>query len=131
MLIIGAHRINHGGYDRGICQQILTSRELLGSGTFGRSGYAYYADQISMEYRNDPFVIFQPDQPARSQSSIEITHVHIVGITVGNHHVRDSCFFVVQNKSTGGHVPIIILGFVDCEPQFPQYYGRLSFVSGT
>jgi hypothetical protein len=44
MLIIGAHRINHGGFDHGICQQISTSRELVGRGTFGRGGYAYYAD---------------------------------------------------------------------------------------
>jgi len=128
MLVIGAHRINHGGYDRAICQQIFNSRELLGRGTFGRGGYAYYADQIPVEYRNDPFVIFQPAQPSPSQSAIEISHVHIPGTTIANQHVKDTCFLVVQNKSTGGYVPIIILGFVNCEPHFPAYPGRLSFV---
>jgi hypothetical protein len=128
MLMIGAHRINHGGYDQGICQRIFDSSELWGSGTFGRGGYAFYADQIPAEFRADPFVIFQPAPPTPSQSVIEVAHIHIPGTTINSQHVKDTCFFLVQNRSTGGHVPIIILGFVNCQPPFPSYQGRLSFV---
>jgi hypothetical protein len=125
MLMIGAHRINHGTYDRQICQQIWDSRELQGRGTFGRGGYAFYADGIPTEYRDDPFVIFQPT-PA--QAVIEIAHVHIPGMVMMHLQVKDTCFFVVQNRSTGGHVPIRILGFINCEPHFPVYNGHLVFI---
>ena len=92
MLIIGAHRINHGGFDGSICQQIQNSRLLWGNGSFGHGAYAYYADRIPSTFRGDPFVIFQP---LEIRTAIEVIHVHIPRL----HHVGDSFFFVVRRST--------------------------------
>jgi hypothetical protein len=122
MLIIGAHRINHGGFDGDICRQIQDSRSLRGNGAYGYGAYAYYADRSPGEFRSDPFAIFQP---LIIRTTLDITHVRVPGLSTGNYHVRDTFFFVVRG-STGSSIPVAILGFVNCQG-FPLYEGRLYF----
>jgi hypothetical protein len=122
MLIIGAHRINHGGFDGNICQQIKDSCSLRGSGAYGYGAYAYYADRVPVEFRRDPFVIFQP-LPTRT--ALDITHVRVPGLSAGNYQVRDTCFFVVRGAS-GSSIPVAILGFLNCQG-FQPYEGRLYY----
>jgi hypothetical protein len=122
MLMIGAHRINHAGFGEGICQQINDSRSLQGSGAYGDGAYAYYADRIPGEFRNDPFVIFQP---LTTRTAMTITHVRIPGLSVGRYFAKDTIFFVVRG-SAGRPIPVAILGFTNC-PGFPPYEGRLYF----
>jgi hypothetical protein len=122
MLIIGAHRINHGGFDRGICQQIIDSRSLQGTGVYGHGAYAYYADRIPAQFRNDPFVVFQP---LAIRTAIHITHIRVPGVSSGSYHVKDTFCFIVRDVS-GRAVPVAILGFMNC-PSFRPYEGRLYF----
>lgn len=122
MLIVGAHRINHGGFDGGICQQIRDSRSLRGYGAYGYGAYAYYADRVPVKFRSDPFVIFQP---LATRSALEITHVRIPGLSASNYQVGDTFFFVVRGV-VGSTIPIAVLGFINC-PGFPQYEGRLYY----
>ncbi|MBI3303906.1 MAG: hypothetical protein HYZ72_17715, partial [Deltaproteobacteria bacterium] len=59
MLLLGAHRINHGTFDLQICQQIQQSSTLVaGQGTtYGAGVYAYYPHRILGPFRRDPFVV--------------------------------------------------------------------------
>lgn len=120
MFIIGAHRINHGGFDGNICQQIKDSRSLRGNGAYGYGAYAYYADRVPVEFRRDPFVIFQP-LPTRT--ALEITHVRVPAVSIGNYQVPDTFFFVVRGSASRS-IPVAILGFVNCQG-FQPYEGRL------
>jgi hypothetical protein len=122
MFIIGAHRINHGGFDANICQQIQDSSSLQGNGGYGYGAYAYYADRIPVAYRGDPFAIFQP---LIIRTTLDITHVLVPGLSFGNYHVRDTFFFVVRG-SIGRPIPVAILGFLNCQG-FPSYQGRLYY----
>jgi hypothetical protein len=122
MLIIGAHRINHGGFDANICQQIQDSNSLRGNGAYGYGAYAYYADRIPVAFRGDPFAIFQP---RIVRTMLDITHVRVPGLSAGNYQVRDTFFFVVRGSS-GGPIPVAILGFVNCQG-FPSYEGSLYY----
>jgi hypothetical protein len=122
MFIIGAHRINHGGFDANICQQIQDSSSLQGNGGYGYVAYAYYADRIPGEFRSDPFAIFQP---LIIRTTLDITHVRVPGLSVQNYHVRDTFFFVVRG-SIGRPIPVAIPGFLNCQG-FPSYQGRLYY----
>jgi hypothetical protein len=122
MLIIRAHRINHGGFDGHICQQISDSRSLRGNGAYGYGAYAYYADRVPVEFRRDPFVIFQP---IITRTTLDITHVRVPGLSMGNYHVRDTFFFVVRG-SVRQPIPVAILGFMNCQG-FQSYDGRLYY----
>jgi hypothetical protein len=122
MLIIGAHRINHGGFDGHICQQITDSRSLRGHGACGYGAYAYYADRVPVEFRRDPFVVFQP---ITTRTALNITHVHVPGFSTGNYQVKDTFFFVVRGSASSS-IPVAILGFVNCQG-FQPYQGRLYY----
>ena len=122
MLIIGAQRINHGGFDGNICQQIKDSRSLRGTGAYGYGAYAYYADRVPVGFRSDPFVIFQP---LSTRTTLDITHVRVPGLSTGNYQVRDTFFFVVRG-SVSRYIPVAILGFVNCQG-FQPYEGRLFY----
>jgi hypothetical protein len=122
MLLIGAHRINHGGFDGNICQQIRDSRSLRGNGVYGYGAYAYYADRVPVEFRNDPFLIFQP---LTTRTVLNITHVRVSGLSAGSYQVEDTFFFVVRGAS-GRPIPVAILGFLNCQG-FPIYEGRLYY----
>jgi hypothetical protein len=122
MFIIGAHRINHGGFDANICQQIQDSSSLQGNGGYGYGAYAYYADRIPVAYRGDPFTIFQP---LIIRTTLDITDVRVPGLSFGNYYVRDTFFFVVRG-SIGRPIPVAILGFLNCQG-FPSYRGRLYY----
>ena len=111
MLIIGAHRINHGGFDGNICQQIKDSRSLLGYGAYGYGAYAYYADRVPVQFSTDPFVIFQP---LTTRTSLDITHVRVPGFPTGNYRVRDTFFFIVRGAASRS-IPVAILGFVNAK----------------
>ena len=88
MLIIGAHRINHGGFDGNICRQIQDSRSLRGNGAYGYGAYAYYADRIPGEIQESiPLSIFQP---LIIRTTLDITHVRVPGLWTGNYHVRNT-----------------------------------------
>jgi hypothetical protein len=122
MLLIGAHRINHGGFDGNICQQINDSRSLRGNGAYGYGAYAYYADRVPGEFRSDPFAIFQP---LIIRTALDITHVRVPGLSSGNYRVRDTFFFIVRGAASSS-IPVAILGFVNCQG-FPPYEGRLYY----
>ena len=94
MLIIGAHRINHGGFEGGICQQINDSRSLHGNGAYGYGAYAYYADRVLVAFSTDTFVIFQP---LTTITALDITHVRVPGFPTGNYRVRAEWHEVRQN----------------------------------
>jgi hypothetical protein len=122
MLIIGAHRINHGGFDGNICQQINDSCPLQGSRAYRYGAYAYYAARILGEFRSDPFAIFQP---LIIRTALDITHIRVPALSSGNYRLGDTFFFVVRGAAIRS-IPVAILGFVNCQG-FPPYEGRLYY----
>jgi hypothetical protein len=120
MLLIGAHRINHGTFDPQICQQIQQSSTLVvGQGTtYGAGGYAYYPNRIPGAFRRDPFVVFQA-LPVRAM--IDMGDIYIPG----GPYAGDTRFFVLRG-AIGAAIQVAMLGFVNC-PGFPTYPGQLYF----
>jgi hypothetical protein len=122
MLVLGAHRMNKGQFDAGICGQIVASRALLvggGATHFGAGAYAYYADSIPVRFRRDPLVIFQV---VYQRMQADIRHVRVPGSFI----TADQLFFVLL-APIGRTVPIDIVGFVNC-PNFPPYPGTLVYL---
>ena len=115
MLLIGAHRINHGTFDPVICQDIRQhSRLRVGSMTVQGAGvYAYYTDRVPGRFRRDPFVVFQV-LPQNGTIFLKAIRVK------GGPYAVDTLFFVLP-AAVGRHVPIAVLGFVNCHglPHFP------------
>ena len=93
MFIVGAHRINHGNFDAGICGQIISRCGLLvgTSSGFGSGVYAYYPDKVPSDFRDDPLVVFQIKH---LRSELLLRDVHIVKVLVGS----DRKFFVIPAR---------------------------------
>ena len=121
MLLIGAHRINHGTFDPQICRQIQQSSTLIvGPGTtYGAGVYAYYPDRVPKNFRGDPFVMFQA-LPTRAM--IEMADIHIPG----GSYAGDTRFFILRG-AIGAAMRVAVLGFVNCQG-FPQYPGDFYYV---
>lgn len=125
MLLIGAHRINHGGFDANICQQIQQNQGLLVGPTsfYGTGVYAYYADHVPARHRHDPFVVFQVSM---RQQMVEVRHILMQGQQQGSFVSPGSRFFVLSGAAATV-VPVLILGFVNC-PGLLIYRGLLYFM---
>jgi len=125
MLLMGAHRINHGGFDAQVCQQIVANRALLvGPNTFYGAGvYAYYVDHVPSAFRGDPFVIFQV---APTQRSMDVRHVVIQGQRSGSLSSPGSRFLVLPG-AVGSLVSVVILGFINCT-SFTSYTGIVYYM---
>lgn len=120
MLLLGAHRINHGTFDVQICR-LMQQRNTLIVGTstmYGAGVYAYYPDRLPGRLREDPFVIFQA-VPVRAQ-------IELAAIILRRGTAPDIHFFVLRG-TIGTALPVAVLGFVNC-PGFPAYPGQLSYV---
>jgi len=123
MLLICAHRINHGTYDRHICEQIQRSSALvIGPNTvYGAGVYAYYPDRIPRNFRRDPFVVFQA-LPMAALSEVADVFIY------GGPYASDVRFFVLRGtRTTGNAIRVAILGFVNCQG-FPPYPGDLYYM---
>jgi hypothetical protein len=122
MILLGAHRINKGQFDVGICNQIISSNGLTaggGSTFFGTGAYAYYLDTIPARFRGDSFVIFQAAYDGRGR--LEARDIRVLGA----YTAPDRQFFVLP-ASPGSTVAVAILGFINC-PGFPTYPGTLLY----
>lgn len=120
MLLIGAHRINHGTFDSVICQDIQQqSRLRVGSTTVHGAGvYAYYPDRVPGRFRHAPVVVFQvlPQNGIISLKAIRVK---------GGPYAVDTLFFVLP-AAVGRYVQVAVLGFVNCH-DFPPFPGELSY----
>ena len=122
MLLLGAHRINKGQFDAGICGQILSRNGLIagvGSTYFGSGAYAYYPDKIPARFRGDSFVVFQTSY---QRMQLDVRDIRLPGAMI----TSDQRFFVLP-ASPGSMVAVAILGFVNC-PGFQNYPGTLSYM---
>ena len=122
MLLLGAHLINAGQFDKDICQQINAVNGLMvggGATYFGTGVYAYYPDMIPVRYRRSPLVIFQASY-RRGQLDVRLVRVP------GSFITADQPFFVLLAPA-GRTIPIDLLGFINC-PNFPPYPGTLMYL---
>jgi hypothetical protein len=122
MLLLGAHRMNKGQFDAGICGRIVANQALLvggGATHFGAGAYAYYADTVPVRFRSDPFAVFQV---AYQRMQADVRHVRVPGSFI----TADQPFFVLL-APVGRMIPIDLLGFVNC-PNFPTYPGTLVYL---
>jgi hypothetical protein len=127
MIVIGAHRINQGRVDIAICESIYRMEALIpGSRTLmGRGVYAFYADHVPRDSRQDPFVIFAP-LPQRGR--IELVEISSPGfVTPGGTSVPDRRFFLLPGE-VGKPIKVALLGFVNGPPMLPRYPGVLYYV---
>jgi hypothetical protein len=127
MIVIGAHRINKGSINASICKSIAEMSALIpGRGTiYGTGAYAYYADSIPHEMRDDPFVIFEPSHQHGQLHLIDLLSSGF--ITKHGTSVPDRRFFLLPGR-VDVPIKVAILGFVNCPPELPKYPGMLYYV---
>jgi hypothetical protein len=127
MGIMGAHVINKGTLDTSICDSIYQQSALKpGTGTtYGTGSYAYYIDHVPQEFRNSPFVVFEP-MPVRG--CIELRQFIVPGIAPRGESPPLMRRFFLLPGVVGRPIKIAVLGFMNCPPHLPKYTGVVYYV---